>query len=67
MPHNHHQAEAHRLLQDWLALIHAATRVVDHQTVTRDDLRVAHKRLAAHQGYLVDLIAAGLDSGRVVF
>jgi len=67
MPHTHHQAEARELLQEWLRRVHAASRVIDHETVTREDIRVAQERLAVHQGYLVELIAAGLASGRVLF
>jgi len=67
MPHTHHQAEANELLQEWLRRVHAASRVIDHETVTREDIQAAQEQLAAHQGYLVELIAAGLASGRVLF
>ena len=69
MPHarHPHQIEAERLLQDYLSCIHAASRVVDHETFTRDDHRVAVERLRARQAQLIDLIAAGLASGDVLF
>ena len=67
MPHTHHQSEAQRLLQEWLKHVLAASQFIDHDTVTREDVRVAQEKLAVHQGYLIDLIAAGLASGRVPF
>ena len=66
-PSTHHETEAQRLLQDWLNSLHKATRVIDHETTTKEDNRIAQQQLSVKQGYLIQLIAAGLASGKVPF
>ena len=68
MPHTTpHRDEAFTLLQTYLRCVQQASRPIDHDAVHPADQRAAQARLHTEQSYLIEVIAAGLATGDVLF